>query len=160
MRRSSWGFLVALLAAGCSAAGGEPTPQDAPTVAPLRVWAHSLDLEWYARDAVERIEATSGVIIEVNVPETAEMSAPLFWSEQHSEKFTGYCPGHWAYIDVNAADPATTVLHELLHMAGAGHVGPGGGVMDSHLQPGAKISMLDLDTLCSSADCTVFAPEY
>ncbi len=153
-------LLVAIALLSACAAGGDPPPSDRGALTPvLRVWAHDPELEIYARLAAERIRAASGVVIRVNVPGTSLVATPIFWTEQHDDEWSGYCVGHWIAIDTRAGDPTTTVLHEMLHRAGADHVAPGEGVMSENLLPDACLTAADLVSLCVDAACSTFAPE-
>lgn len=74
----------------------------------------------------------------------------------------GWAGARRAQID-DAVDPFvldTIVLHEVLHILGANHLGPFEGVMSRCVGAGTiGLTAADLERLCAAQPCTAFSPE-
>lgn len=74
----------------------------------------------------------------------------------------GWASNRGAEIDVSVDAFAldTIVLHEVMHLIGANHLGPYEGVMSRCVGAGSiGLTAADLERLCAAAPCTAFAPE-
>lgn len=123
----------------------------------VSVYAHPPELESSLLDAINRIEAATGVEVDYSGGSGAV------------EFRHGQVPGHGQWNPVtrkvtltpalSAVGRDVVVLHELMHVLGAEHIAAGAGVMTPTPAGPLKLTVADLEELCDHVECTRLIPE-